>query len=78
MSKSDPDAACVRKGSGKSRPRYHHHRAVDDQKGVITAVETTPGSIAENRKLMEQREVLKNSLGILSEVPSRGMPGSNR
>jgi hypothetical protein len=24
----------------------------DDQKGVITAVETTPGSIAENKKLM--------------------------
>src|SRR5207244_54177 len=43
----------VRKGSGESRPRYHHHRAVDDQKGVITAVETTPGSIAENKKLME-------------------------
>src|SRR5437870_2340976 len=53
MSQSDPDAACVRKGSGESRPRYHHHRAVDDQKGVITAVETTPGSIAENKKLME-------------------------
>src|SRR5712691_1975676 len=42
MSRSDPDAAAVRKGSGDSRPRYHHHRAVDDQKGVITAVETTP------------------------------------
>ena len=52
MSRSDPDAACVRKGGGESRPRYHHHRAVDDQKGVITAMETTPGSIAENKKLM--------------------------
>ena len=52
MSQSDPDAACVRKGGGESRPRYHHHRAVDDQKGVITAMETTPGSIAENKKLM--------------------------
>src|SRR5438045_997975 len=31
---------------------------------------------AENAKLMEQREVLKKSLGILSEVPPRGMPGS--
>jgi len=53
MSQSDPDAACVRKGGGESRPRYHHHRAVDDQKGVITAIKTTPGSIAENKKLME-------------------------
>jgi transposase len=33
---------------------------------------------AENAKLLEQREVLKKSLGILSEVPHRGMPGSNR
>jgi transposase len=33
---------------------------------------------AENAKLLEQREVLKKSLGILSEVPPRDMPGSNR
>ncbi len=33
---------------------------------------------AENTKLLEQREVLKKSLGILSEVPHSGMPGSNR
>ena len=32
----------------------------------------------ENAKLLEQREVLKKSLGILSEVPHRGMPESNR
>ncbi len=31
----------------------------------------------ENAKLLEQREVLKKSLGILSEVPPRGMPGSS-
>ena len=30
----------------------------------------------ENAKLLEQREALKKSLGILSEVPPRGMPGS--
>ncbi len=30
----------------------------------------------ENAKLLEQREVLKKSLGILSEVPQSGMPGS--
>jgi transposase len=52
MSKSDPDAALVRKGGGNSRPRYQNHRVIDDQKGVVTATETTPGSIAENKKLM--------------------------
>jgi len=30
----------------------------------------------ENAKLLEQREVLKKSLGILSETPPRGMPKS--
>ena len=33
---------------------------------------------AENAKLLEQREVLKKSLGILSEVPPSGMPKSSR
>ena len=33
---------------------------------------------AENTKLLEQREVLKKSLGILSEVPPSGMPGSSK
>jgi len=32
----------------------------------------------ENAKLLEQREVLKKSLGILSETPPRGMPGSKK
>src|SRR5437016_2083149 len=52
MSKSDPDEALVRKGGGDSRPRYENHRVIDDQKGVVTATETTPGSIAGNKKLM--------------------------
>lgn len=33
---------------------------------------------AENAKLLEQREVLKKSLGILSETPPSGMPKSSR
>ena len=53
VSTTDPDAAAVRKGGQPSRPRYHHHRVIDDANAVITAVETTPGSIAENRKLMD-------------------------
>jgi transposase len=53
VSQTDPDAAIVRKGPASARPRYHHHRAVDDAHGVITAVETTPGSISETGKLMD-------------------------
>ncbi|MGA7274899.1 MAG: transposase, partial [Candidatus Udaeobacter sp.] len=52
MSQSDPDTACVRQGGAQSRPRYKHHGVIDDSKRVITAIETTPGSLAENKKLM--------------------------
>ena len=52
MSTTDPDAAVTRKSGASARPRYHHHRVVDDAQGIITAVETTPGSIAENKKLL--------------------------
>lgn len=63
MSTTDPDAPCVRqskmKGPGDTRPRYKHHRAVDDKFGVITAVETTPGDVGENSRaeaLIDQHE----------------------
>lgn len=52
VSTTDPDATVVRKGTLPPRPRYHHHRAVDDAHGVVTAVETTTGSIAENKRLL--------------------------
>jgi transposase len=52
MSTSDPDAAMARKGPGDvSRPRYHHHRALDDAHGVIVALESTPGHINEATRL---------------------------
>jgi hypothetical protein len=59
VSTTDPDAAIVRKGSLASRARYKNHRAVDDFRGVITAVETTAGDVEENSRLMpliEQHE----------------------
>ena len=68
MSGTDPDAAMARKGGGDSRPRYHHHRAIDDQKGVITAVETTPGSIAENKKLIALIEQHEANTGCKAET----------
>jgi len=52
VSTTDPDAAVVRKGPQPPRARYQHHRVIDDAEGVITAVETTPGSIAENKRLL--------------------------
>ena len=56
---TDPDATLVRRPGKPSAPRYHHHRVVDDQTGIITAVDTTTGSIAEDHKLsdlMDQHE----------------------
>ena len=78
MSQSDPDAALVRKGSGDSRPRYQNHRAIDDAKGVITAMETTPGSITENKKLMgliDQHE--KNTRSQVQTVVADHKYGTN-
>lgn len=59
LSTTDPDATVVRRGAQPPRPRYQNHRVIDDAHGVITAVETTPGSIAENKRLLpliEQHE----------------------
>jgi transposase len=63
MSTTDPDAAMVSRGRNDSRPRFHHHRAIDDAKGVITAVESTPGSVTENRKLLDLIEQHESNTG---------------
>ena len=47
-------------------------RSVEELEAEIRRLRT------ENAKLLEQREVLKKSLGILSEVPPRDMPKSSR
>jgi transposase len=53
VSSTDPDAAIARKNANDPpRPRYKNHRAVDDQCGVITAIETTPGDVMENERLI--------------------------
>lgn len=62
VSTTDPDAPCVAKGpqGGTARPRYKHHRMVDERCGVITAVVTTPGDVAEPAQvapLLAQHEV---------------------
>lgn len=52
VSTTDPDATIVRKGPHGPRARYKAHRVVDDQCGIITAIETTSGDVEENSKLM--------------------------
>ena len=59
---------------GPSGPKAEHksRRSVEELEGEIRRLR------AENAKLLEQREVLKKSLGILSEAPPRGMPESTK
>jgi transposase len=61
-----------RRESNLSKAELSRGRSVEELEAEIRRLR------AENAKLLEQREVLKKSLGILSEVPPRGMPGSNR
>ena len=60
------------RAANTSKPDRKPERSVEELEAEIRRLR------AENAKLLEQREVLKKSLGILSEVPPRGMPGSNR
>jgi transposase len=63
ISTTDPDTSLVNKDGLGSHPAYHHHRAIDDAHGVITAVETTSGSIAENKKLMDLVQAHEQNTG---------------
>ncbi|HWH70185.1 MAG TPA: transposase, partial [Candidatus Sulfotelmatobacter sp.] len=65
ISTTDPDTALLSKGAAASQPAYHHHRAIDDAHGVITALETTSGSIAENKKLMDLLQAHRQNVGSL-------------
>jgi len=69
MSLTDPDAALVKK-DGASRLRYKSHRVVDDAKGVITAVVSTPGSVKENGQLINLVEQHEQNTG--SDVDGLG------
>lgn len=68
ISTTDPDASLVSKSGLGSHPAYHHHRAIDDAQGVITAVETTSGSIAENKKLMDLVQGHEQNTGTVPKV----------
>ena len=55
-----------------SSPGQKRVRSVEELEAEIRRLRV------ENTKLLEQREVLEKSLGILSEVPPSGMPESRR
>jgi len=64
-----------------ARPKRqaNHSKAEHGGGGSVEELEAEIRRLrAENAKLLEQREVLKKSLGILSEVPPRDMPKSSR
>jgi transposase len=64
--------AQLERQSSSSKSEFQPGRSVAELEAEIRRLR------AENAKLLEQPEVLKKSLGILSEVPPRGMPESNR
>jgi len=51
VSTTDPDAELARKRNTPSRLSYKHHRVVDNAEGVITAQDTTGGSVPEDGQL---------------------------
>jgi len=61
-----------KRGPNDSKGELSRGRTVEELEAEIRRLR------AENAKLLEQREVLKKSLGILSEVPPRDMPKSSR
>lgn len=65
VSRTDPEAVVVRKGKADvSRPRYKHHRAVDDERGVITAVTTTAADRAEPAEVVALIEGHEQTTGL--------------
>lgn len=56
ISTTDPDAAVIRHGNGKSKLRYKTHRTVDAKHEVITATKVTPGSVEDAHVLEEMIE----------------------
>ena len=72
MSKTDPDAAMVRKSGDRARPRYHHHRVVDDAEGVITAVESaTPVPLSDH-----EAEIVGIAVKIVAPSGEKGATGA--
>ena len=70
--------ALLYRWAGLERVAHTSHPARNPERSVEALEAEIRRLRAENAKLLEQREVLKKSLGILSEVPPRGMPGSSR
>ncbi len=68
MCMTDPDAPIIRRRGLPGRPRYKTHRAVDDRREVITALETTPGDIGENLLLVDLIKASEHNTDIKVET----------
>jgi transposase len=55
-SKTDPDSSLVRYNNSPAKLYYKVHRVVDSENEVITASETTTGSVHEGHKLMDMMD----------------------
>lgn len=62
LNTTDPDAPLIgRRGTGKARPRYKNHRAVDPAVGIITAIRDTGADVDDATQLLpliEQSEAV--------------------
>jgi transposase len=64
VSLTDPDAPLAAHDKGGARPRHKHHRVVDDRRGVITAVATTPGTVHESHCLQALTQQHEQNTGL--------------
>jgi len=61
ISTTDPDASVIRHGRGRSKLRYKIHRGVDPKHEVITATQTTTGSVDDGHLLQEMFHIHRNN-----------------
>jgi transposase len=64
VSTTDPDAHLARDKSGVTRLTYKDHRMVDDAHGVITAVASTPSTVADGTQLATLHEQHQSHTGL--------------
>ena len=67
-STTDPEATLTRHRGGQSSPSYQVHRALDDAHGVITAVETTTGTVNEAHKMVDLIADHTEQVGMVPEA----------
>jgi transposase len=73
VSTTDPDACLARDKSGVTRLTYKDHRLVDDAHGIITAVASTPSTVADGTQLRPLHEQHQSNTALkLDQVAAAG------